>query len=295
MKQYLNDIIRRLEFPVEACDELTLAFDKLASNEACYTKILSFIEEYDSHKDIDYLAMLSTAEEVARSIGIHEYTVKLICFLCLTKRLEGYYEEAGIDKSIFLSSILDLKYKLIECKLVKGVWGSFVARWFRGFFLLERFALGRLQFELIRFGRDYKINGVELTPESRVINVHIPRSGERLSPEATANAYAMAAEFYAERLCGAPTVFVCDSWLLFPKNKEIMKEGSNLLLFISDYELYDSGYYEDYHEVWRLFDKDYDGDTSRLPCDSSLRKEYIRLIENGEKIGYGKGAYLYKA
>lgn len=177
---------------------------------------------------------------------------------------------------------------------MKGVWGSFVARWFRGFFLLERFALGRLQFELIRFGRDYKINGVELTPESWVINVHIPRSGKRLSPEATANAYAMAAEFYAERLCGAPAVFVCDSWLLFPKNKEIMKEGSNLLLFISDYELYDSGYYEDYHEVWRLFDKDYDGDTSRLPCDSSLRKEYIRLIENGEKIGYGKGAYLYK-
>lgn len=75
MKQYLNDIIRRLEFPAEACDELALAFDKLASNEACYTKILSFIEEYDSHKDIDYLAMLSTAEEVARSIGIHEYTV----------------------------------------------------------------------------------------------------------------------------------------------------------------------------------------------------------------------------
>ena len=178
---------------------------------------------------------------------------------------------------------------------MRGVWGSFVAKWFRGFFQLERFALGRLQFEFIRFGRDYEKDGVKLTPDSRVLNVHIPRSGERLSPESTADAYAKAAEFYSKRLGGAPVAFVCDSWLLFPKNKEIMKPGSNLLAFISDFDVYEWGYYDNYNDTWRLFDTPYTPDLEKLPADTSLRREYIKMMANGEKTGYGKGVYLYRA
>lgn len=59
------------------------------------------------------------------------------------------YEEKGIDLSIYHASMLDLKWKLMETNRVYGIWGVHCGDWFRPFFQAERFALGRLQFEVI--------------------------------------------------------------------------------------------------------------------------------------------------
>ena len=63
---------------------------------------------------------------------------------------------------IFINSFLDLKYKLEECKLVKGIRGSFVSGWFGGWFNFSLLALGRLQFEKIDFPYNYERNGKTL-------------------------------------------------------------------------------------------------------------------------------------
>lgn len=102
-----------------------------------------------------------------------------------------------------------LKWKMDECKEVYKISGTFVPAWFDRFFKVERFGLGRLQFELIPFGETYEKNGVSLNPESTVINVHIPRTGTRLDRESAKAAYQMAADFFKDEFGEKPIVFVC--------------------------------------------------------------------------------------
>ena len=74
---------------------------------------------------------------------------------------------------------------------------------------------------------------------------------------------------------------------------EMLKSDSNILAFMNDYTLVASGEYGSYGEVWRLFDKNYDGDPSHLPTDSSLRRAYVDIISRGERTGWGKGVFIY--
>ena len=289
MRKYLEEFMAECEYPCDAARELLAAFDKL--NSACRDDFFALVSEYEHSYDVDYLAALDSIRELSYRADIHEYTGALLLFLCYTRALRRYYREAHISDSIFLDSMLDLRYKLDECLCVYGIAGSFVAKWFAGFFKLERFALGRLQFEIIPFGAEYDIAGIHLTPETKVINVHIPRTGERLDHGRVLASYAMARDFYRPML-GDNVAFVCTSWLLFPRHREILNDGSNLLLFMNDYEIISSGEYNGYGEVWRLFDRMYDGDVDHLPMDSSLRRAYAELIRNGEKTGWGRGLLI---
>ena len=45
----------------------------------------------------------------------------------------------------------------------------------------------------------------------------------------------------------------------------------------------------------KIFDKNYDGDITHLPSDSSLRRAYVELIKQGEKTGWGKGLFKYNS
>ena len=291
MRKYLEEFTRECCYREEDISYLLSAYDKLVSS-SC-EELSALISEYDAGYNIDYELALSRMKVLSEKARIHEYTGALLLFLCYTKRLREYYKEEGIDDEIFLSSVLDLRYKLDECKCVYGIRGSFVAKWFSGFFDLTRFALGRLQFELVDLGREYEKGGVRLTPDSKVINVHIPRTGAPLDRKSTLESYKLAKDFFCTRL-GETIAFVCNSWLLFPRHCEMLKSDSNILAFMNDYDLLASGEYANYNEVWRLFDVMYEGDVSHLPTDTSLRRAYVDLIARGEKTGWGRGIFVYK-
>ena len=188
--------------------------------------------------------------------------------------------------------MMDLKYKLMECKEVYDIWGTFT-NWFSGFFRMTRFALGRLQFDMTTFGRYYNKNGVALTPESRALGVHIPRTMTKLDRQSVRQSYARASEFFKDWLGDGHTVFICGSWLLFPRHRELLSTESNILAFMNDFDVIDSGLYEDYHEIWRLFDRNYTPQLDLLPQDSTLRRKYVDLMRKGEKTGWGFGVYVY--
>lgn len=291
MKTYLEKFLAEYEYPENAILELLRAYDRIVS----YRKsdFEAFISEYEDSYNINYDSVMEKMKELSIASDIHEYTGALVLLLCLTKKLREYYSEAGISDDIFRNTVLDLRYKLDECICVHGVVGTFVLKWFWGFFKLERFALGRLQFEVVNFGADYEIDGVNLTPDSRVLNVHIPRTGTRLDHDSVLASYKLAADFYRPML-GEKIAFVCSSWLLFPRHREMLSATSNLIAFMDDFEIISSGEYSNYGEVWRLFDKMYDGDVAHLPADSSLRRAYIDLISRGEKTGWGKGVFVYR-
>lgn len=291
MRDYLFCFLREYDYPTDAQDVILSSYDRILAHRE--SDFYALVSEYESSYNIDYDAALGRMKEISTASDVHEYTGALILFLAYTRGLLRYYEEQGIAHEIYRDTVLDLRYKLDECKCVKGVWGSFVAKWFAGFFKLERFALGRLQFEVIDFGAEYDKNGLTLHPDAKVLNVHIPRSGKRLDRESVLDSYRLAADFFKEKI-GERVVFVCNSWLLFPRHRDMLNATSNLLAFMSDYDVFTFGEYSGYGEIWRLFDVEYDGEPSHLPANTSLRRAYVDLISRDEKTGWGRGVFEYK-
>ena len=231
MKAYLTEFTEQFSYPTPAREALLAALDQILVSPEATARFDALSAAYDRDKDQDYVALIAEMTDLCESAGVNVYTGHLLLFIRLSHRLRERYREQGIADEIWHDSMLDLRYKLEECHLVKGVWGTFVAKWNDGFFNMTRFALGRLQFELKPFGFVYEQNGVTLTPDSLVINTHIPRSGQPLTPESVWASYAQAAEFFKDRLQGAPTAFYCSSWLLFEKHREMLKPTSNILHF----------------------------------------------------------------
>ena len=291
MRSYLDGFMRECGYREDAICYLLDAYDKLSSDG---NTLQGLIMEYEADYTVSFESMLNKVRELSERVGVHVYTADLVLAICFTRGLKKHYINAGISLDIWKNSVLDLRYKLDECICVKGIIGSFVARWFSGFFDLTRFALGRLQFEIVSFGAEYETEGLRLSHDSKLINVHIPRTGARLDRESTLESYRLAKEFFLPKLGDNP-VFVCSSWLLFPRHKQMLRPGSNLISFIGDYTLIASGEYADYGEVWRLFDTAYDGDPTHLPADSSLRRSYLELIKDGEKTGWGKGIFTFNS
>ncbi len=293
MKAYLKEFFDSFGYPQEAAAALLTAYDAICRNQAAAEKMQELLHRYQKDMNCDFRSLLSEAEQIAEAAEICDYIAKFLLCACMSEQLKRYYAEAGLSGELWQAAMQDLKYKLIECRLVYGIWGSFVCPWFDRFFNMTRFALGRLQFELIPFRKRYEKNGVCLTEESTVINVHIPRTGGRLLPDEVKDSYRQAAEFFKERYHLDKIIFVCDSWLLYPKNVEVLSENSNLWQFISDYDIIEWAVYPNYAQVWRLFDRNFDGDVDHLPQDSSLRRAYADWIRKGIPTGDGYGVYVY--
>jgi len=309
MRRYIIDFLNEFEYPAEAVGCLLQAYDAIctgtdgdavsddatgrladkADTTAVFGKLL---DAYKADIHCDFKQLVAEMKGLSEAVGIHEYTGNLLLFICLTRRLKQYYTEAGIDLAIWYTSMLDLKWKNIECQLVHGIWGTFVPDWYTRFFHMTRFGFEKLQFETVCFGHYYEKNGITLVPDSVVLNVHIPRTGTRLDRDSLNHSYDLGREFYREQFEGHPIVFVCKSWMLYPKNLELLSEHSNLRAFMSDYDIIEQGEYPDYTDVWRLFDTAYTGDSSKLPGNSSLRRGYKSWIERGEKTGWGYGVSL---
>ena len=231
------------------------------------------------------------SKEAGELAGIHEYASALLIFIFMAKKLKEYYKEVGLSEEMYYITVCDLKYKAIECKLIKGIWGSFVAIWFAGFFECERFGIDNLQFEVIKCGLEYNYKGIELQKDTKVINIHLPRTGGRLDKNELDATLKKAQEFLAKRYNLDTPVFYCHSWLLHKNIVGAFKEGSNLKYFADKFEMVYCGDYESYSEVWRLFDMDYTEDYSKFPADSSFRRYVIKLMEDKKAFGYGVGVF----
>lgn len=293
MREYLSLYFEEFDYPQEARTAFEEAYDTVCASAETGNRFEALLKMYEDDVNCDMNRMIDEAGAIAEAAGVHEYTMKLLLFICMSRTLREYYRMEGLDEEIWHTCMLDLKYKLIECRLVYGVWGSFVAGWFVGFFRLTRFGFGKLQFELIPFGRHYRREGLKLLPESNVVNIHIPRTGGRLDGESLKASYDLAAAFFKERYGLKQVVFSCSSWLLFPRNLEVLSPDSNLRRFITGFEIVNQGEYADYKQVWRLFDTEYTGDADALPQDTSFRRAYADWIRRGERTGWAHGVFVY--
>jgi len=297
MRAYLEQFMKDFEYEEKDAKFLLQEYDKIRRNRSSRALFNEAIDDYNKSIQLDYgNDVLVKAEKAGKNAGVHPYTAGLLIFMCFTKHLKELYDEKGISEKIYHDSMLDLRYKLEECKLVKNIIGSFVARWFPGFFDMTRFALGRLQFEMSTYqGKDYEKNGKKLVKGDRVINVHIPRSDTPITKEATDDAYAQAADFFIHEVTNKQVVFVCHSWLLFSDTLEVFPKHTNTYRFIHEYDVVWNSYDKEgeYNDAWRLFDMDYTGNIEDYPENTSMRRVYKQYLLDGGRTGEGFGIIMY--
>ncbi len=291
-KIYFDEFFEEFEYPAEARKELLLNLEKITSGaqSSCFNKIVA---SYSENMMFDFKTVLDEMNQISSSLGINEYTGVMIILIALSKPLKSFYLQNGIEPWIWRNSMLDLKYKLNECMNMYGIWGTFAGMWFGGFYSLKRFGFGKLEFEVVDFGGEVEVSGVKLTPQTKVINVHIPHTGEPLGREDMLYSYTEAKKFYSNILCDGKAVFVCQTWLLFKKNKEILSPNSNLYKFISDYTIIKEGEYPDYKQCWRIFNTFELDDPDKLPQRTSLQKAYVGMMKKGEKTGWSYGVFIF--
>ncbi len=291
MREYLINFFEEFEYEDKDAQQLLRAYDKITANKAANKLLSDVLSAYEVNIAMDYqVEVFNRTKGISEITRVHDYAVELLVFICMTRHLKAVYSERGLDMRIYRNSVLDLKWKLEECKAVKGICGSFVSTWFCGFFDLTRFAFERLQFEIITIWQDYKKNGIVLERDkSRVINVHIPRTGTPLDKESCDKAYAQARDFFKEQV-GENCPFVCYSWLLYPENKDILPTNTNTYRFMSEYDII-SWEVNNGDDLWRLFDTE-EKNPDRLPANSTMRRCYIKHLKNGGRVGCGFGVKL---
>ena len=289
-REDINFVMQKIDFSDEANAEFLSVFDKFASLKG--DEFETIITANDFSKGEEFTKGLLEIAKLGESIGVHEYTSKMLILLCKALALRESYKEKGIDEQIFWDSMCDLQYKLEECRLIKGVLGTFVADWFVGFYNLTRFHLGRLQFEVCETPKDYEVGGNVIAKGTKFINVHIPRTGTKLDHELVEQSYDLAAKMFASEFKGQPIFFACHSWMLYPWNIEVLNENSNMAKFYNDFMIFESED-RDYSDIWRLFDCEYTGNPEDLPEDTSLRRAYKERFKKGGAWGCGQGFFVY--
>ncbi|MEN6313836.1 MAG: acyltransferase domain-containing protein [Clostridiaceae bacterium] len=288
---YIISFCDEFGYPAEAKAAIISAYKLLSQNSCACESFQKYVLMYNGDRLNDFSAVFDDLDAAADLCKVHKYTLHLLLFICLSKHTRELYERKGISYEIFHDSMSDLKWKLTECYNMYGIWGSFVSRWFPGFFILTRFGLGRLQFEIVNFKENYKKGNYTLKENDTAINIHIPACGPLLHDECIAS-YHKAADFFKDYFAGRPVAFVCTSWLLFPYHKEFFPKSSNILKFMEDFDIYSYKIDNEGADLWRIFYKDYRNDPADLPNKTSIQRAYADWLMKGNPVGYGKGVFF---
>lgn len=306
----MRDFLEK-SFPENAKNSI-LEFNRIFSrNEECRVMLENWVSRYEKDLHIDFKSANAEIKSVAEKNGLDFRQAHLLLYLCFASVLPRHYEKAGLPQEVCEASLMDLRYKAVECHEVYGVWGTFVADWFGRFFDLTRFKLGRLEFETLdepnvlskffsqgEFGLQSATNsqgefGLQAAAARRlVLNVHIPSAGKLLHEDCVSS-YNAARDFYRKYFAAGEIDFHCYSWLLFPRIKEFLPPSSNILQFAADWQIYETVSDTHGEDLWRIFGQPVEvGNYADLPENNTLRKNCKRWLLKGNTLGCGRGKLL---
>lgn len=289
---YLELFAGTLGLPAESRAPLNADYARLLGSETAMREMRCAGEKLFA--GAEWSALIPHMDAIASATGVHRHTVDFLFLMAQSEQLRADYDVAGLPRALFWDTIADLKYKLLECHSVYGIWGTFVAFWHPWFYTMRRFKLGRLQFEAVPFeGEAITLGMHTVRPGDTALNIHIPSSGEPFGREARLDAYRRAYDFYRDRLQADAIPFVCASWLLYPKNREILPETANIVDFMADFHLYKSEDFDVFHDCWRVFGKDFERPAAELPEDTSMRRCFKKWLLEGKPTGEGWGVFVF--
>ncbi len=234
-----------------------------------------------------------TMKRIADLSGIDEYPCYLALLDMLTLKAEDVFRAKGLPRKVYYDTLKDIYIWEEVCLHKYGVKGISNTGWVSLLVKSDIIRLGRLEFHMIEYGGpEFSDCGVTVKKGDRVINVHIPE-GSPFPREERYESYRMAYKTFG---MAGRAVFVCDSWLLYEKQREFLFEGSNILDFMDDFNIVES---KDASpsvndDAWRIFgfDRD-DGDLDSFPHDTRLQRCYLDWLKSGGSFGVGKGIFIH--
>ena len=292
-RAYLLSFLYDFGYSDETCDALEATFERIFSNKKCAAIYQKIERRFERRPDERFSRLKKIADRIAALSGTDPFTAHLVVLILLSDAAKAVYEKRELSLEMWRENMLDLKYVNDLCEIMHGKSGTYCFDWSGRFFAGTRFTFGKLQFEANPLGKSYEKEGVRLCPNDQVIFIHIPRTGGRLTPEEVDASCAAASAFFKVRYGMEKVIFACHSWLLYPENKKMLSETSNLYSFISRFEVIDVQEDTEYKELWRLFDKVYDGNPDALPQDTSLRRAYAQRVKDNEPLGVALGVWIY--
>jgi hypothetical protein len=291
IKKQILEFMQTQQFPREAVESLTHALEKIYNSEG-KTLFEKLVQDYQKDYRISASAMTDLSKEISKLSGVDEKQCNLIMYMGLADSLKKHYIAKGYPLENYNDTIKELKCKLSECHDCFGVWGMRACPVTNTHFVMTRFGMGVFQFEIIKLGKTVVVDGVELKPDDKVINIHIPALGVPLTAEAREQSYLRAKEFFKGYFEGKDKIpFYCHTWLLFKKHKQMLKPTSNIVSFMDDFSWLEDYDYPDYNETWRIFGRTFTT-IEEMPKENSIQKAYAQLIENKETTGGAEGIFL---
>lgn len=185
------------------------------------------------------------------------------------------YIRRGIPLQIYLDTMGCFSRFVKEHYESYGTYGFDREWWTARELSLKEFRLGELEYELLG------------EKNSEMVSVHIP-SDASLKQINCRESYKQAADFFVKYEKDYTDVpYYCESWLLSPGLKEILKETSNILSFQNDFiidsfEPEDTGYMQWVFKKEGLLLED-------VPQNTSLQTKMKTFLQKGGKIGAARG------
>ena len=123
-----------------------------------------------------------------------------------------------------------------------------------------------------------------------LLDIHIP-SGSSLSFESCADSIRRAYDFFPDHFYDYPfRGFMCESWFLDPRYKEVLSPESNILKFAAKLNLYPHGQNSN-EGFWRVFGEGAES-LAQAPRKTRMQKAVAAYLESGGKLTAGGGIVL---
>lgn len=289
---FMNEMFEKMNIRKDALEYFTRVEKKISENPEVSAAITDTAYESMTSEPINFDKCLAAAEEIAPKLGEHVYTVRFILEMrCLPYLREFYAETPDLTEEMFWGCALDMRCKLNECIEMTGIYGEDVGGWFREFFNMGRFVLGRFQYEPKKYeAATFKTpHGHVIEQGSDIFNFHIPSSGIPLTDDVRNDSYLKAWEFFKNRTGSNRIILRCTSWLLYPEHYRFLPQNSNILRFMDDFDLQFYSHKPVFKDSWRLF-----GKSSKLPLEqwdekTSLQRAYKKRLLEGKPSGDAMG------
>lgn len=277
-----------LRFPRDAQEHLQMAENLLLAQPNGEQILLDAERRLFTPGDERFNERLNRLAQLAR---VNPMQSDMVLLLRSAPRLLEEYRRRNLPESVYWDTMADLRYKLMECYAVHALWGTFVVWWFKGFYLCERFALGRLQYEIRPVEvEDYR--GI-VKKGDPVPNIHIPSAGP-LSRNRVLDSLARAYAFYPQLQRDGILPVMCSSWLLYPPQFDVYPEGGNLRDFVAMFDILSTEERPDNPDFWRIFDVMYTPEIlDYVPQDTRLRRNFLHYFREGGTLGEGHGILLF--
>ena len=295
LKSFVNDYCTLYGYPDDAVQALTQAAAAVDADPAMSAYFDSAYAAYQaSPTDETVINAYKQHKELAADFAVPWQTTELLLFIRFTEHLHVLYRNKNLPERYFVGVMDDIRSKTIECHDVIGIWGNRTGDWFIPFFCLDRFAIGRLQYNYVTMPKCETLDGLyRFEGGEKALTVHIPSLGPLRSEDVEAS-LAEAAAFYADDFEGDSVLFNCDSWLLFSGHEEMLPETSNIRRFRQHFHMMADTPDPTLHDMWRIFNTLDVKNFAALPRDTGLRRAYAAWLESGKPVGHARGVRYIK-